>query len=130
MKYHLPFTMKKLLFFATFSLPSLFGCHAQNPAFQNLTVNEFRQKMTDPNVVVLDVRTPEETYLGKIEGAQELDFRNPNFAEEVEKLDKSKTYLVYCRSGARSEKACNLMAEKGFPLLFNLKGGYLAWTNE
>lgn len=84
--------------------------------------------MSVPGVVVLDVRTPEETAQGKIQGAIELDFRSPDFAAEVAKLDPEKTYLVYCRSGNRSGKACHLMAEKGFKNLFNLSGGYLAWN--
>lgn len=75
-------------------------------------------------MVILDVRTPEETAEGMIEGAEQLDYNADNFEAEIEKLDKEKTYLVYCRSGNRSGKACALMAEKGFKNLYNMKGGY------
>ena len=103
---------------------------AQAAPYQDLTVAEFKQKMTEPDVVVLDVRTPEETAEGKIEGATELDFQSPDFAAQLDKMDKSKTYLVYCRSGNRSGKTCELMSEKGFAKFYNLAGGYTAWTTE
>lgn len=97
--------------------------------YQNVDVADFKKIMQeDPNAVVLDVRTPRETAMGKIEGAIEIDISNPNFAGEVQKLDKSKTYLVYCRSGRRSVSACQLMQQEGFQNLYNLRGGILAWN--
>lgn len=102
---------------------------AQLP-FTNLDVAAFKEKMKEPGVVILDVRTPEETALGMIEGAIEIDFYGDNFESEIEKLDPEKTYLVYCRSGNRSAKTCNLMASKGFKHCYNLLGGYNAWTQQ
>lgn len=87
----------------------------------------FAKKMQEKDVVLLDVRTPEEIAQGKIAGAAELDFRSPDFAAQVDKLDKNKTYLIYCRSGNRSGQACKMMADKGFTSLYNLAGGILAW---
>ncbi len=128
------FVMKKIIFLSAFLLAGLASCTSQTEptapaktAFQNLDVTQFRAKATGSNVVLLDVRTPEETAQGKIEGASELDFNSPNFAAEVEKLDKNKTYLVYCQAGGRSAKACQLMSDKGFKSIFNLSGGYSAW---
>ncbi len=96
--------------------------------FENATVQEFAVLMNDKNVVVLDVRTPKETSLGKIEGAIEVDVKNSTFVDQINKLDKEKTYLVYCRSGIRSVNACNIMADLGFGHLYNLIGGYGAWV--
>ena len=45
----------------------------------------------------------------------------------MEQLDKSKAYFVYCRSGARSARACAVMEQSGFPVTFNLLGGIIAW---
>jgi len=98
--------------------------------FTNLDVAAFKEKMKEPGVVILDVRTPDETAQGKIEGAIEIDFYSDNFESEIEKLDPEKTYLVYCRSGNRSAKTCNLMASKGFKHCYNLLGGYKAWTQQ
>ena len=117
-----------ILVFLTFA--SLTSCTSQTEpqGYTDLDVNAFKAKIVEPGIVLLDVRTPEETSVGMIEGAGQLDFEADNFEAEIEKLDKEKTYLVYCRSGNRSGKACTLMAQKGFKNLYNLKGGYMAWT--
>lgn len=80
------------------------------------------------NMVLLDVRTPEEIADGKISGALEIDFYGDNFAAEIDKLDKSKHYLVYCRSGGRSAKSIIMMKEKGIEKCTNLAGGYTDWS--
>lgn len=110
----------------------LSSCNSQpaQSGYVDLDVAAFKAKISEPGIVLLDVRTPEETALGMIEGAGQLDFEAANFEAEVEKLDKTKTYLIYCRSGNRSGQACKYMAQKGFKNLYNLKGGYLAWTGE
>lgn len=72
-----------------------------------------------PNVVVLDVRTPEEFATGHLTGARNLDFRAPGFSEQVRQLDKSKTYVLYCASGNRSGQSTLLMEELGFRKIVN-----------
>lgn len=74
------------------------------------------------DVVILDVRTPEEYKETYITGARNIDFKNPNFKSEIEKLDKSKTYKIYCRSGNRSGKTMDLMKSMGFRDLEDLGG--------
>ena len=97
-------------------------------AFENLHVDEFKEKFEGhDNAVVLDVRTPEEVDAGAIEGAEVINLFDSDFNEQVEKLDKSKAYFIYCRSGRRSANACKIMGEKGFEELYNLEGGYIAW---
>ncbi|MEN0005604.1 MAG: rhodanese-like domain-containing protein [Bacteroidota bacterium] len=96
-------------------------------AFTDLSVEEFKIKMQEDNIVILDVRTPQETAAGKIEGAIEMDILAPDFSEKASQLDPSKTYLVYCKAGGRSARACSAMSEQGFSNLYNLKGGYTAW---
>lgn len=122
--------MRQLFILAFLTVAGLSSCTSQTPSegYTNLDVAAFKAKMAEPGIVLLDVRTPEETAEGMIEGAGQLDFEAANFEAEVDKLDKSKTYLIYCRSGNRSGQACELMAEKGFKSLYNLKGGYIAWT--
>lgn len=99
-------------------------------SYQNIDVPLFKKYMSDPNAVVLDVRTPAEIAQGKIQGAMELDFTSPDFAQKVSQLDKSKTYLVYCRSGNRSGQACSMMQQQGFSKLYNLRGGMIAWGRQ
>lgn len=107
--------------------------HANNESqavFKNIDIDEFEKMMVGKDIVVLDVRTPPETAQGMIEGAIEIDIKNPDFVQQIQKLDKDKTYLIYCRSGRRSVTACNIMAEQGFSKLYNMLGGYNAWSAE
>lgn len=81
------------------------------------------------DLIILDVRTPGETAEGMIDGATEIDFRSDNFQNRLSKLDKSKPYLVYCRSGGRSGKCVSMMKEMGFQKAYNLDGGYMRWSD-
>ncbi len=93
----------------------------------DLDAKAFKAKMSEPNTIVLDVRTPAEIAAGKIEGAFDLDIQDPKFKAQVGELDKAKTYLVYCKKGGRSSRACSILEEAGFEKVYNLKGGYDGW---
>ena len=96
--------------------------------YKNIEVAGAKQYIINsPNLVILDVRTPGETKDGMIPNAIEIDYKNSNFETEINKLDKSKSYLVYCRSGGRSVSACEMMSAAGFTDLTNMEGGYSAW---
>jgi rhodanese-related sulfurtransferase len=93
---------------------------------------EFAEKCAaDSNAMMLDVRTLAEYDAGYIKGCTMIDFFSPDFQQEIQKLDKSKNYYVYCRSGNRSGQACSMMAQMGFNgELYNLGEGILGWTQE
>ena len=81
--------------------------------------------------IIIDVRTPEEFESVHLINAQLLDIRDPQgFMEGMEALDKSQTYFVYCRSGARSAQACQLFKQNGIETCYNLLGGILEWEGE
>ncbi|MBK0369884.1 rhodanese-like domain-containing protein [Flavobacterium agrisoli] len=89
------------------------------------------QLAADENAVVLDVRTEDEFNDGYIENAINIDIhKGQGFIYELEQLDKSKNYYVYCRSGARSAKACQIMNELEFANAYNLLGGILDWEGD
>lgn len=92
-----------------------------------LNVPDFSKKITDKSIVLLDVRTPAEFASGHISGATNIDFESGTFASDIIKLDKSRSYAVYCRSGNRSGQATALMAKDGFKSIFNLNGGIIDW---
>jgi rhodanese-related sulfurtransferase len=98
------------------------------PTYEDISPAEFAEKIGTPNTVLLDVRTPGETASGIIPGAIEMDFRAPDFAEQIKQLDPTKTYLVYCAAGSRSGKTCGMLNDAGFAKVYNLKGGYSAWN--
>ncbi|MBC8083983.1 MAG: rhodanese-like domain-containing protein [Hymenobacter sp.] len=70
-------------------------------------------------IVLLDVRTPAEFATGHLKGARNLDFRAPGFGDQVSRLDKSQTYVLYCASGNRSGQTTVLMEETGFKKIIN-----------
>lgn len=76
-----------------------------------------------PNAILLDVRTAGEVAQGAIKGHKHIDIMSTSFAEKISKLDKEKSYFIYCRSGNRSGQACNFMFNQGFTKLYNLSGG-------
>jgi rhodanese-related sulfurtransferase len=89
------------------------------------------QYEADENAVILDVRTENECNEGIIENAIQLDINTGQaFIYGIEELDKTKNYYVYCRSGVRSAKACEIMNELGFENTYNLLGGILDWQGE
>lgn len=83
------------------------------------------------NSFLLDVRTEEEFQEGHLADATFIDIRQPQeFMDAVQKLDKSKSYFIYCRSGARSAQACQLLDQLGVTATYNLKGGILEWQGD
>jgi phage shock protein E len=96
--------------------------------FKNLSVADFAKMAADKQNVVLDVRTAKEFKAGHLAGALNLDVTAADFEQKAAALDKSKTYLVHCASGVRSERACKKMTQLDFPHLYNLPGGYKAWV--
>ena len=98
----------------------------------DLSQEEWSKKLAeDDNAIIIDVRTDEEIEEGYIPNALAMDIRNPSaFMESAQKLNTSKNYYVYCRSGARSGNACSIMNRLGFENAYNLMGGILDWEGE
>lgn len=99
--------------------------------FKDVTVPEgialIEANEANPNFVILDVRTLEEFEAGHLAKATLLDFYASDFRTELNKLDKSKIYLVYCRSGNRSGQTMRMMQADGFTMVYNLLGGITKW---
>lgn len=99
---------------------------------KELTQEEWQEKLkNDKDAVILDVRTEEEVEEGYIPKAKNIDiYKGQGFINEVEKLDKSKNYYIYCRSGKRSSQACTLLDQMGFNETYNLLGGFSEWEGD
>lgn len=80
------------------------------------------------DLVVLDVRTPEEVAAGALPGAINIDLSSPDFTRQVAELDRDVPYFVYCRSGNRSAEAVRIMQDLGFTEIYELDGGILDWA--
>ena len=98
---------------------------------EDITVQEaaemIEERWGDADFAIIDVRTPEEFTEGHIEGAVLVNFRDDDFRDKVGELDRDKTHLIYCRSGARSAGARDVMAELGFREIYNMSEGILGW---
>ena len=79
------------------------------------------------DLVILDVRTPEEFGQGHLEGAVVLDFYEPDFEDLLGQLDPDVPYLLYCQSGNRSGQTAAIMDRLGFSDVAAVDGGIVAW---
>ena len=78
--------------------------------------------------VILDIRTPGEYHSGHIKDAILIDYYSKSFVEEIGRLDKEKTYLVYCRSGNRSARTMDLLKKLQFQKIYHLATGIISWN--
>ncbi len=90
-----------------------------------------QKMMKNDEAILIDVRTPKEYAEGFIEGAENIDWKNRHFAENVvKKVSNHKPVIIYCRSGNRASKAMTLMQAMGFTTVYNLDKGIKGWNAE
>ena len=120
---------------------SFFGCNkkesiasVENSVYENITPKKakdmIRANSGNESFIILDIRTPEEYETGYIEGAVNTDYYSDTFRKNLSKMQKNRTYLVYCRSGNRSGKTFEIMKELGFEQVYNMTGGMNDWMAE
>ena len=80
--------------------------------------------------VILDVRTPGEFAEGHLDGAVNLDVQSPTFEKRLRALDRTRSYLVYCRTGNRSRRATIAMQARGFRSIFHMTEGIVKWKQQ
>jgi len=98
------------------------------PKFPTLAPDEFEKAIAEPDVQLVDVRTPEEYKQGYIAGAMNIDWRSEAFADDAARiLDPSKPIAVYCKAGRRSHAAAGKLYTMGYQHIVELQGGYEAW---
>ncbi len=100
---------------------------AQNPSSKAIT-SVTQNELSD--VILLDVRTPEEYSQGHLENALNINWFDADFDKQVEKIDKDETIYVYCKVGGRSAKAQQKLLTLGYKNVVNLDGGYDAWRSK
>lgn len=96
-----------------------FGC-AQN---SSKPITEVSQNELN-DVILVDVRTPEEFTAGHIDQALNVNWFDLNFAKQMESIDKNETIYLYCKKGGRSAKAAHLLDSLGYKNVIDLEGGY------
>lgn len=107
---------------------------AAGSAVTNVTVGKAQKLIKErggkTDFVILDVRTPEEFAEGHIRGAVNLDVQSPDFEKRLRPLDRSKSYLVYCRTGNRSRRATVAMGMLRFRSIFHMTEGIVKWKQQ
>jgi len=96
-----------------------------------LDVNDYKTQVIGKDIQLIDVRTADEYKEGHIDDAINIDyFESDTFAEKFEQFNKDEPLYIYCRSGGRSGKSSKILIELGFSKVYDLKGGYLAWSKQ
>jgi rhodanese-related sulfurtransferase len=92
--------------------------------------NLIERHKNDSNFVILDIRTPGEYQSGHLQNSIVIDFYSKSFVDEIGRLNKQKSYLVYCRSGNRSARSMDLFRKLEFKKIYHLSSGIRGWISE
>lgn len=126
--------MKKtfLIIVAIFSFGSnTFAQTANTTVVTNLSAERFKAIIAnDKEGVIIDLRTTDEINKGFIKGSVQLDFLAKDSEKQIDKLDKNKTYYIYCAAGGRSGDAAEYMEKHGFKRVYNLEKGFSDWAKK
>lgn len=107
------------------SLFMIVGCSSKS---ELLSPIEFENSLkAADNSILIDVRTPEEYSSSHLDKSINLNVHASNFETEIAKLDKDAAVFVYCKSGARSGAAADILMNAGFANVYDLDGGLLNW---
>ena len=122
--------MKRYYLLISLLLVCVFHSCKQTPKAQSLkliSTDEMIELMDTEEIQLVDVRTPSEYNEGHVPDAQNINFYDENFDQQIETLYKSKPIIVYCKSGGRSAKCASKLVEKGFEKIYDLEGGFSQW---
>lgn len=125
--------MKKIMIILTVLLTvSITSCKeaATDGPIKMVTTDEMQELLELEDIQLVDVRTPEEYTGGHIANSQNIDYNSPTFDSEIEKLDKSKPVIIYCKSGGRSAKCAKKLEDAGFVKIYDLNGGISEWKHK
>ena len=121
----------KQLFILFVTITAFAACNAQSDGVKNLSQQDLTAKLQEKNTVLIDVRTSIEVAGGYIpESEYFIDINGANFEQKIAERDTPKTYVIYCRSGARSGRAASYMSQNSFTEVYNLEGGILDYTGK
>ena len=122
--------MKSKIILLVFALCLTTGAMAKsrNVKFRSLDAKEFARYIERENVMLVDVRTPEEYAAGHLPNVERnLDVRSATFFNDYQSLPKDKRIAVYCRGGGRSKQVAGVLAGNGYKVV-ELSGGYNSWV--
>lgn len=95
-----------------------------------LSPKTFKDSINSNDAQVVDVRTPKEFHIDRIENAVNIDYFSKNFTDSISLLNTKKPVFIYCRSGKRSTNSIPMFKKAGFKYVYELEGGFLNWKKE
>lgn len=99
--------------------------------YTELTAIQAAERLAaDPEIVIVDIRTPGEFADGHIDGALNIDFYQDDFFDRLRKLDPTRTYLVHCAVGGRSRTAQRAFASAGLHNVLHMTRGIEDWRRQ
>lgn len=111
----------------------------QDTKIHMIAVGDVDELLKREDIGIIDARTKVEfdegtldkrAILVEIKKGDELEGSLETFKREINKLNKDKTWLIYCGSGIRSDKGAETMVENGFKDVYELKGGLGEYKNQ
>ena len=118
---------------AVIAVAILVGCLSQAySSLNDITLSKAKELIEanagNSSFVLLDVRTPQEFESGHLSGAVNIDYYAKDFRDQIGKMNKSNTYLIYCRTGRRGAEAANILKGMGFNSTYNMQWGIESWN--
>jgi rhodanese-related sulfurtransferase len=102
-----------------------------SPGIVDISVQEAEKLIQitkdNPDFYIIDIRTPDEYATGHLKNSMLIDYYADSFKTELDKLDRAKSYLIYCRTGHRSGLARDIMKDMGFQTVYNMTDGITEW---
>ena len=102
----------------------------QSPIIHDVSKDDVLNLLEDKSIDIIDLRTDKEFSDGNIKYSYNIDFQKREFIDNLNLLDKEKAYIIYCKSGNRSEKASLIMKSLGFKVIYHYKKGYQDWAED
>lgn len=101
---------------------------AEKQECRDASPEECRRIIEEEGCRILDVRAPDEYRAGHLRAAVNINVNAPDFRSQIERLDRDRPYVVYCRKGIRGAKAMEILKRAGFARVYNVSGGYDGWA--
>jgi len=103
--------------------------HMTAQTVKQLNSVEIQQTLAkNKQIVILDVRTPQEFASGHLKDAINIDIYKEDFYSRIDKLNKKTSYMIYCRTHNRSGVTVKYMNQKGFETVYQMMDGFPGWT--
>ena len=102
----------------------------QLPVIHDINKEDVTDFIEEKSIDIIDLRTDKEFSKGSIKYSYNIDFQKREFIDNLNLLDKEKAYIIYCKSGNRSEKASLIMKSLGFKVIYHYNEGYQDWVKD